>query len=56
MKLAPIQFGLGEWGFFLLANAIIIYICAPRLVVDVTRWLRHGRVETERFQAGKGGE
>jgi hypothetical protein len=33
----------GEWGFFLLANAIIVYFCAPGLLVDVRRWIAGNR-------------
>jgi hypothetical protein len=29
----------GEWGFFVLANVIIFYFCAPRVLLDVRRWL-----------------
>lgn len=54
---APLDtsFGLGEWVFFLLANAIIIWICAPRLFTDMRRWIRRGGVATEKFEEGKGG-
>lgn len=50
------SWGAGEWFFFLLANAIVIRICAPRLFGDIRRWISRGKVETERFEAGKGGE
>lgn len=56
MTQPPFHFGAGEWFFFLLANAILIYICAPRLLGDVRRWITRGGVETEKFKAGKGGE
>lgn len=29
---------LGEWIFFLLANAIVIAICLPPLLRDIRRW------------------
>ncbi len=29
----------GEWFFFLLANAIVFYFCAPKVMVDVRKWL-----------------
>lgn len=30
----------GEWFFFLLANVIIFYFCAPGVLKDVRRWLK----------------
>ena len=30
--------GGGEVFFFILANLIIFYFCAPRVLVDVRRW------------------
>ena len=35
---APIVWASGEWFFFLLANAIIIFICVPPLLKDIRRW------------------
>ena len=32
-----------EWFFFALSNVIIFYFCAPRVVLDVRRWLARGR-------------
>lgn len=29
-----------EWGFFILANVIIFYFCAPKMMIDVRKWLR----------------
>lgn len=52
----PVRFGPGEWVFFLLANAIIIGICAPKLLGDVRRWVRDGGVRGKRYEAGSGGE
>jgi hypothetical protein len=40
MNPAPLVFGWPEIGTFLLANAIIIYICAPKLLRDIRRWRR----------------
>ena len=51
---APITFAAGEWFFFLLANAIITWICAPRLLGDVRRWIAGGREKA--FEAGQGRE
>ena len=30
---------VGEWVFFVAANLIIIYFCAPKVLVDVRKWL-----------------
>jgi len=35
----PLVLGWPELGVFLLANAIIVWICAPRLLVDIRRWI-----------------
>lgn len=35
--------GGGEWFFFLLANAIIFYFCAPRVLQEFGGWLRRRR-------------
>jgi hypothetical protein len=35
-----VVFGAREWGIFLLANAIIFYFCAGRLIDDIKRWVR----------------
>ena len=34
----PLILGAGEFGMFLLANAIIVWICAPKLLGDIRRW------------------
>ena len=34
----PLVLGWTEIGIFLLANAIIIWICAPRLLRDIVGW------------------
>jgi hypothetical protein len=34
----PIVLGPMEFGAFMLANAIIIFFCAPRLLIDLKRW------------------
>lgn len=36
----PLVIGWPEIGIFLLANAIIIWICAPRLWRDIVTWRR----------------
>lgn len=38
MTPAPVVFGPIEIGVFLLANAIIIWICLPPLLRDIRRW------------------
>jgi hypothetical protein len=42
----------GDWGFFLLANAIVIAICAPKLVREVRLWMKGQRAI---FRGGRGG-
>lgn len=38
---APLTIGWMEIGTFLLANVIIIWICAPRLIGDIRRWTKN---------------
>ncbi|MFN7143221.1 MAG: hypothetical protein ACK4YP_05550 [Myxococcota bacterium] len=38
----PLVFGWPEIGVFLLANAIVFYICFPKLWQDIKRWRREG--------------
>lgn len=38
MTTPPMVIGLPEIAAFILANAIIIFFCAPRLFVDLKRW------------------
>ena len=40
MNPPPLVLGWPEIGIFLLANAIIIAICAPRLWKDILAWRR----------------
>jgi hypothetical protein len=35
---APLSIGLPELAMFLLANVILVWICAPKLVRDIRRW------------------
>jgi hypothetical protein len=37
---SPLDVGPAEIGIFLLANAIIFYICFPKLWKDMKRWRR----------------
>lgn len=39
MTPAPLVIGWPEIGWFLLANAIIVWICAPRLLRDIRGWI-----------------
>ena len=39
MTTPPLVIGWPEMGWFLLANAIIVWICAPRLLRDIRGWL-----------------
>ena len=38
MPSPPIVLGPMEFGAFMLANANIIFFCAPRLLIDLKRW------------------
>lgn len=38
MPAPPLVYSPMDVGVFLLANAIIIALCAPRLLADVKRW------------------
>ncbi len=39
MTAPPMVIGPSEIGAFILANAIIIFFCAPRLFLDMKRWM-----------------
>lgn len=43
----------GDWAFFILANAIVIAICAPKLARDIRLWSRGQRAV---FREGRGGD
>lgn len=34
----PLVFGPIEIGVFILANVVIVFFCAPRLLIDIRRW------------------
>ncbi len=38
MPAPPLTIGVEELGLFLLANVIIVWICAPKLLTDIRRW------------------
>jgi hypothetical protein len=38
----PVAFGPLDWAIFLLANAIILLICWPKLRDDIVRWRKRG--------------
>lgn len=42
MSPPPLVFGPVEIGVFVLANAIIVWICAPKLLQDIRRWRKGG--------------